>query len=95
MPVRKKRVKKIKYKRINFKLSEKQKAIIDRYCKVHKTTPNKLFKKAIKEYLLRNANMEEDNYYISENQLQLFDFEEEENSIAAESDEMYNNEEEG
>jgi hypothetical protein len=74
---KKKKVKKIRYKKINFKLSEKQKAIIDRYCKVHKTTANKLFKKAIKEYLLRNANLEEDSYYISENQLQLFDFEEE------------------
>jgi len=90
MLIRKKKIKKVRYRKVSLKLSEKQKKIIDRHCKVHKTTPNKLIKQSIKEYLLRNANSEEKNYYISENQLQLFDFDDNESTIAAEEEEEFN-----
>jgi hypothetical protein len=71
-----KKIKKVKYKTYSFKLSEKQKKIIDKFCKVKKTSPNKLFKQAIKTYLANYiATMPEDDY-ITENQLQLFDIEE-------------------
>jgi hypothetical protein len=73
--VKYKKVKKIKYKKVLFKLSEKQKSIIDRYCIAKRTTPNKMIKTAIKEYIMRNASLPDDEYYISENQLKLFDFE--------------------
>ena len=75
--VKYKKVKKIKYKKVLFKLSEKQKSIIDRYCIAKRTTPNKMIKTAIKEYIMRNASLPDDEYYISENQLQLFDFDDE------------------
>jgi hypothetical protein len=72
----KKKHKKIKYKTYSFKLSEKQKIIIDKFCKVKKTSPNKLFKQAIKHYLANYISTMPDEDYITENQLQLFDIEE-------------------
>ncbi|MCK9616281.1 MAG: hypothetical protein M0R21_00420 [Lentimicrobiaceae bacterium] len=70
----KKKSKKVKFKKIIFKLSEKQKKVIDKYCKLHKTTPNKFYKKALMQYLLNYASLSpDDEYYISENQLKLFD----------------------
>ena len=76
MPARNKSkmVKKNKYKKVSFKLSDKQKRVIDSYCDSHKITPNKFYKVAIREYLGNYANLSpEDEYYISENQLKLFD----------------------
>ena len=81
-----KKVKKIKYKKVLFKLSEKQKSIIDRYCIAKRTTPNKMIKTAIKEYIMRNASLPDDEYYISENQLKLFDFDEDSENSDLESD---------
>ena len=70
---KKKKIKKIKYRKVSFKLSDKQKKVIDRYCKLKKTTPTRMMKAAIKDYLLRsNASLPEEDY-ISENQLKLFD----------------------
>ena len=71
--------KKIKYKTLSIKVSEKQKNIIDKFCKVKKTSPNKFIKAAIKTYIASSqfSLVEED--YITENQLSLFeedDFEE-------------------
>ncbi len=68
---------KIRYKKYVFKLSFKQKELIDKFCNIHKTTPNKLIRKAVKEFLLRNVKPS-DEYYISENQLSIFDEIEEE-----------------
>ncbi|NTW32648.1 MAG: hypothetical protein HGB12_08500 [Bacteroidetes bacterium] len=65
---------KIKTKKVTFRLSLKQKKIIDRYCISHNLTNNKLIKSALKEYMLRHFNLP-DEEYISENQLNLFDFE--------------------
>lgn len=72
--------KKRKFKKISFKLSSRQINTINRFCKTHKTTTNKVIKKAIRDFLDRNADLsEEEEYYISENQLRLFDIVEEEN----------------
>ncbi|MEI6765133.1 MAG: hypothetical protein WCM76_05785 [Bacteroidota bacterium] len=82
--IKKKKVKKIKYKKVAFKLSEKQKSVIDRFCKVNNTSPNKMIKSAIREYLGKYADTMPQDDYISENQLQLFDFEddpEEDNTL--------------
>lgn len=67
-----KKKKKVRYKKYIFKLSFKQKELIDKFCRINKTTPNKLIRKAIKEFLSRNVSINDD-YYISENQLSIFD----------------------
>jgi len=72
-----KKPKKIKYKKIVFKLSEKQFKIVKRVCEINQMSPNKLFKKAIKDYIVHNYDFSSNNYEISENQLDLFDLVEE------------------
>ena len=64
--------KKVRYKKYVFKLSFKQKELIDKFCEIHKTTPNKLIRRSIKEFLSSNVSPD-DEYYISENQLSIFD----------------------
>lgn len=68
---------KIKYKKFAFKLSEKQKSIIDRFCRAKKVSHNKMIKTAIKEYIRKFADSLPEEDYISENQLKLFDVDEE------------------
>jgi len=70
----KNKTKKIKTKKLTFRLSLKQKKIIDMYCAAHNLTNNKLIKCALKEYMLLHYDLP-DEEYISENQLNLFDFE--------------------
>lgn len=71
---KKQKTNKIKFRKVTFKLSDKQKKIIERFCKLHNTTPNKFYKKAIVEYLSSYSSLSpEDEYYISKNQLKLFD----------------------
>ena len=74
MPVtrKKKRKKKIKYKKIVFKLSAKQKKSLENYCKARKTTPNKLIKKSISRYINGFDKSVPEEYYVTENQLDLF-----------------------
>jgi hypothetical protein len=74
MPVahKKKRKKKIKYKKIVFKLSAKQKKSLENYCKARKTTPNKLIKKSISRYINGFDKSVPDEYFRSERQLDLF-----------------------
>ena len=76
MPTKKKKIK-IRYKKVAFKLSEKQKSIVDRFCRAKKITPNKMIKSAIKDYIRKFADSLPEEDYISENQLKLFDVEEE------------------
>ena len=57
--------------------SEKQKKVIDKFCKAKKTSPNKLFKQAIKHFLANYIATMPNEDYITENQLKLFDAEEE------------------
>lgn len=74
---KKKRKRKIKYKKFEFKLSEKQKRLIDKFCHAKKVSPNKMIKTAIRDYISKFADSLPEEDYISENQLQLFDVEEE------------------
>ena len=69
--------KKRKFKKILFKLSDKQYSIVMRFSKSKKLTPNKVFKKAIKDYIVNNYDFNDTNYQISENQLAMFDLDDE------------------
>ncbi|MCX6271714.1 MAG: hypothetical protein NTU44_10935 [Bacteroidetes bacterium] len=91
MPVKKKtkKTKKIKYKKITFKVTEKQKQLIDRFCKAKRTTPTKMIKSAIRDHLSRYSSSLPESDYISENQLKLFD------EDVLEEMEMVDNEKEG
>ncbi len=87
------KTKKKKYKKINFKLSEKQFSILNSFCKSKKTTPNKIFKKAIKDYIVNNYDFNDVDYHISENQLALFDLDEDAQEDAQDNaNEPFNNE---
>ncbi len=67
---------KIKFKRFEFKLSEKQKGIIDKFCRAKKISPNKMIKASIRDYISKFADSLPEDDYISENQLKLFDVDE-------------------
>lgn len=71
--------KKIVTKKIVFRLSLRQKRLLDRYCKAHGISNNKLIKSALKEYMLLHFDLP-DEEIISKNQLNIFDIiDEEEN----------------
>jgi hypothetical protein len=61
-----------KYKSYSFKLTWKQKDLIERCAKMKNTTPNKLIKKAIRDLLDRYSIMLEAESHVAENQLSLF-----------------------
>jgi hypothetical protein len=75
MPVgkRKKRRKKVRYSKLIIKLSAKQKKSLQNYCKARKTTPSKLIKKSIKRFINGFDKEVPEAYYVTENQLALFD----------------------
>ncbi len=70
---KKKRKKKVKYKKVVFKLSAKQKKSLENYCKARKTTPNKLIKKSISRYINGFDKSVPEEYYRTERQLDLFE----------------------
>jgi hypothetical protein len=72
MAARKKKRKKVKYREINFRLTAKQKKSLQNYCRARKTTPTKLIKKMIRPYISNYADDVPDEFYITENQLDLF-----------------------
>ena len=80
---RKKKRKKIRYSQIAFKLSSKQKKSLVNYCKARKTTPTKLIKKSIKRYVNGFDKSVPEEYYVTENQLELFEEQEETNKKSA------------
>lgn len=67
--------KKIRYRTIIFKVTDKQKQIIDDYCKKNSLGTVQLFKLALREYIERNTQVELNSVdcSISENQLTIFD----------------------
>lgn len=73
-----KKKKKVRFRKIEIKVSNKQKSLLDRFCKVHKTSTKRLIKRSVKEFLERHASNPEHDDYISPNQLKLF---EEEGSV--------------
>lgn len=80
MVLKKKKKRKISTKKIIFRLSLRQKRMLDRYCKTHDISANKLIKTAIKEYMVLHFDLP-DETIISKNQLNIFDIiDEEENN---------------
>jgi hypothetical protein len=75
MGAKKIKKKKIKYRSILFKVTDKQKQIIDEYCKKNSLGTVQLFKLAMRDFIERNASLEQhgERYSISENQLTIFD----------------------
>ncbi|MCB0806178.1 MAG: hypothetical protein KDC05_10300 [Bacteroidales bacterium] len=70
---RKKRKRKIRYSVISIKLTMKQKRSLLNYCAARHTTPNKLIKKSIRRYINGFDKSVPESYYITENQLDLFE----------------------
>ena len=74
------RNKRARYRNIHFKVTDRQNRLIERYCSVQRTTPVRLFKKSLMEYMDKYAYLLplDDAAYISKNQLKLFDFDKKE-----------------
>jgi hypothetical protein len=73
MPLRKKKKrKKVRYTQVTFRLSARQKRSLLNYCRARKTTPTRLIKKMIRPYISNYAEDVPEEYYITENQLDLF-----------------------
>jgi hypothetical protein len=83
MPKRgKKKARKIKFYKKNLKIPESQNKSLRQFCATHHTTENKVFRKALREFLLRNVHLTEHGHHeTSANQLTLFDFFGDENII--------------
>ena len=75
MGTKKVKKKKIKYRSILFKVSDKQKQVIDDYCKKNGLGTVQLFKLALRDFIERNATIapSEETYSLNENQLTIFD----------------------
>jgi hypothetical protein len=76
MPKRgKKKPRKIKFYKKNLKIPEAQNKMLRHFCKSHHTTENKVFRKALREFLQRNVHLIDHMHHdVSPNQLTLFDF---------------------
>lgn len=69
---RKRKPKPTVFKSITFKLSVRQRKSLRNYCKARRTTPTKLIKKMIRPYTESYAENVPEEYYVTENQLDLF-----------------------
>jgi hypothetical protein len=72
-----KKKRKKKYKTITFKLSSRQMKSLENYCNARKTTPTKLIKKRIRDYIEIFAKEVPEKYHVTHNQLDLFNKENE------------------
>ena len=70
---RHKKRKKIRYRKMNLKITEKQKKQMLRFCRAKRTTPVRLIKKALLEYMERYGADIPEEVVVSKNQLKLFD----------------------
>jgi hypothetical protein len=74
MPLKSKRKrKKTRYVKITLKLTARQKRSLLNYCEARQTTPNKLIKKSIRRYINGFDKNVPQEYYVTENQLDLFE----------------------
>lgn len=82
MPKRgKKKPRKIKFYQKNLKIPESQNKKLRKFCKSNKLTENKVFRRALREFLDRNVHLiDHVHHEVSANQLTLFDFMTEESS---------------
>ncbi len=67
--------KKVKYKKITFKISDNQREALEVICRRQKTTPIRFLKSVIKKQTARYKAAPAPVSYVTENQLQLFDLE--------------------
>lgn len=68
-----KKKKKVKYYKKDFKLPESSNKRLKLYCKKQHTTQNKVFRKALREFLEKNVHLPEAHAHeVSPNQLSLF-----------------------
>lgn len=65
-----------KYHAVTFKLTSGQYKSLKNYCKARKTTPIKLIKKSIERFISHYEYEVPQELYLTENQLELFSFEE-------------------
>ena len=70
---RKKKRKKVRYHTVKLKLTTAQKRSLMNYCKARKTTPTRLIKKMIRPFIQKYADKVPEEFFVTENQLQLFD----------------------
>jgi hypothetical protein len=77
------RKKKVKYKKISFKITDAQKEALEVLCKRQKTTPVRYLKSVIRKQTARYRSTPAPINYVTENQLQLFDLEDENMQITA------------
>ena len=70
---RKRKPKPTVFKTVSFKLSVRQRKSLRNYCKARRTTPTKLIKKMIAPYINNYAESVPEHYYVTENQLDMFD----------------------
>jgi hypothetical protein len=76
MPKRgKRKLRRVKFYKKNFKIPESENRKLRKFCKANNLTENKVFRRAIREFLARNVHlMEHTHYEVGANQLLLFDF---------------------
>jgi hypothetical protein len=76
MPKRgKRKPRKIKFYQKNLKIPESQNKKLRQFCKTNKLTENKVFRRAMREFLVRNVHLiDHVHHEVSANQLTLFDF---------------------
>ena len=77
---RKRKPKPLVFKTISFKLTVRQRKSLRNICKARRTTPTKLIKKMIRPYIENYAVSVPDEYYVTENQLDLFEEDNSENA---------------
>lgn len=63
---------KTRYAKVTFKLTARQKQSLYNYCEARQTTPTKLIKKSIRKYIENFDRHVPEEYYVTENQLDLF-----------------------
>jgi hypothetical protein len=76
MSPKKRKRKPIRYRQISFKLTEGQKAALDRYCRAYQTTPIRFIKALVNGYVERYRPESPPPSFVTENQLELFEPEE-------------------
>lgn len=75
MPTKKrKKTKKVKFYKAEFKIPESTRNRLKGFCAKNDTTPNKVFRKALREYLDRNFIYHDHaDSHVSPNQMSIFD----------------------
>lgn len=77
--------KKIKYRKVAFKLTDAQRKALDHYCRIHNTTPVRFIKSLVNIRVDRYRDKELNESYVTPNQLSLFDMDDSEQSPKAKS----------